>query len=787
MKRKSLFFKFFTALTLLVTVPMIIITIIMSYGVMRYSESEIGKSFIGKLKVANNFSEMIAQSIYIQALKVTMDGNLNHISGISAYDSIISDPEAMMSAYYLQESIINLNNTNDILHSVYLLAEDCDYLITSNRGVARLNEFTDKGWIDDYYKFKSYKSEPAWMSTRTVNYSEDGSDDEQQDWNKVITFFYTFTPYTTIAKGTLVFNVHEKELRRLINSNSFITEGYIAIINSNGDVISHISEELVGNKLPESFLGKINEDAGTEGYIINKVGNERQLVTYYKSEFNNWIYVGIFPMDVLTGKVSGLMMKIIYTCLLFMVLCILISYIVSKRISSPLEKLVHDIRVNKGIDIKSNDSELSILSRAFEHMMKEESKLFSILENSKDSNRNTYLLNLLQGKSTKGYSKDMTGIDFIHDSYICAVILIDKYYEFTRAYTLEQQEYMKTLILKVSEDLLGKEFPCVGIILQKQRLAFVINYNANSVKNVDNLLKNVFIKIQAQVSKVMDNTISIGIGTGRQTKGGIAESFDRAQEVLKYKLLTGHGSINSWKDINYGEVSYYYPYSIEKHILNMIGSGISDKIEETVSELVNEIRGQKFIQYENVMQIFIRLMVNTVRFLLDQRLNISMIFGGDYNIYQSLSRKETLDDIGEWLVEVFTKIAKYIESARYNNKSYFTRALDYIHENFRKDIDISRIAENTGLSYSHLRRIFKEETGVNITSYVNQIRIDESKSLLSQTKMTIREIALALGYNNEQSFIRYFKKYENISPGEYRQSKKPLVHIAARASSMYNS
>jgi AraC-like DNA-binding protein len=785
MKKKSLFFKFFTALTLLVTVPMIIITVILSYDVMRYSESEISKSYIGKLKVANNFSEMIAQRIYIQALKLTMDGNLNHISDISA-DKINNDPEAKMSAYYLQESIMNLINTNDILHSVYLLGENSDYLITSNQGGAKLNEFTDKGWIDDYHKFKEYKSEPVWMPTRVIDYSEDGTDDEQQDWNKVITFFYSFTPYTTAAKGTLIFNVHEKELRRSINSNSFISEGYIAIINSNGDVISHVREELVGKKLPDDYLGKIIDDTGNEGYIINKAGNERQLITYYKSEFNNWIYVGVFPMDMLTGKVSGFMMKTICICLLFMALCILISYIVSKRISSPLEKLVHDIRVNKGINIKSNDSELSILSKAFEHMMKEESKLFSILENSKDSSRNTYLTKLLQGESTNDFSKEMTGIDFIHDSYICAIILIDRYYEFTGTYSDEQQEYMKTLILKVSEDLIGKEFRCAGLIFQDQKIVFIINYNANSVKNVDNMLRNIFAKIQAQVSKVMDNTISIGVGNGVQTQGGIAESFNRAQEALKHKLLTGHGSINTWKDIDFSEVSYYYPYSIEKHILNMIGSGISDKIEETVSELVSEIRSQKFIQYENVMQVFIQLTVNTVKLLLDRRLNVSMIFGGNYNLYQVLSGKETLEDIGEWLVEIFVKIAKYIESARCDNKSNFNRALDYIHENFRKDIDIGTIAEHTGLSYSHLRKIFKEETGVNITSYVNQIRIDESKSLLSRTGMTIREIALALGYNNEQSFIRYFKKYENMSPGEYRQSKKPIVHIAARASSMYN-
>ena len=166
--------------------------------------------------------------------------------------------------------------------------------------------------------------------------------------------------------------------------------------------------------------------------------------------------------------------------------------------------------------------------------------------------------------------------------------------------------------------------------------------------------------------------------------------------------------------------------------------------------------------------------VNTVKFLFDLHLNTSMIFGSNYNIYHVLSSKETLEDIKVWLVEIYSAIAKYLAVSRNQNKSYFDRVLDYIHENYTKDIDINLIAENVGLSYSHLRKIFKDETGDNILNYINNMRINESKRLLCQTNLNIREIAVNLGYNNEQSFIRFFKKYESISPGEFRASRKPV-------------
>lgn len=770
MRKKSLFFRFFTALSLLIAIPLVIITTILGYQFMRYSESEISRSYIGKLKVANNFSEMIAKNIYMDALKITMDGFLNEVLGIYAYGEIFESMEGIMKLYSLQESIVNLAKANDVLHSVYLLPDNADYMITSNQGVVKLEEFADKGWMEGYSNFKAYSSGPSWMPTRTVSY--DNSDKEAINTSKVITFFYVFTPYTTNVKGTLIFNIHEKKLRDLINSRSSINEGYIIIVNDNGDVISHINEELVAHKLNMAYLQQIQERMDTEGYIINNAGNNRELVTYYKSEFNGWIYIGVFPIAVLTDKVNSLMMRTIYICITLVAIGILASFIISKRISNPLNKLVDDIRINRGIDIKKNDSEMAILSNAFEHMKREEARLFSFLESSRVNNRNVYLMNLLQGKSTQGLDSELTGVDFTHGNFICAVILIDRYNEFTSSYSNEQQEYMKTLILRVSEQLISREFKCEGMIYQRQRIAFIVNYDFYPSGDVDTCLKKIFIKIQAQISKVLDNTISVGIGNSRKTPGGVAESFERAQEALKYKLITGYGSINIWKNIEHSETTYFYPYSKEKHIFNLINSGITDKIESTVSELIREIREQPCMDYENVVQIFIQLMVNTVNFLLDQHLSISMIFGSNYNIYQILSTKETLDDIKIWFVEMFSKITGYFSGEEYLEKGYFGRALAFIHDNYRNDIDINTIADNVGISYSHLRKIFKDETGDNIINYINRIRVDESMRLLCQTNMTIREIALELGYNNEQSFARFFKKYENLSPGEYRVSKK---------------
>lgn len=132
----------------------------------------------------------------------------------------------------------------------------------------------------------------------------------------------------------------------------------------------------------------------------------------------------------------------------------------------------------------------------------------------------------------------------------------------------------------------------------------------------------------------------------------------------------------------------------------------------------------------------------------------------------------SIPSVWEWLKNIYDTIIDYDYRGRLENKNYFETTKEYIQQNYKRDIDINVIAEHVGLSYSHLRKIFKDETGENIINYINNLRIEESKRLLSQMDFTIKEIAANLGYNNGQSFTRFFKKYEGISPGEFRVSHK---------------
>ncbi|PNV62048.1 hypothetical protein C0033_10365 [Clostridium sp. chh4-2] len=96
--------------------------------------------------------------------------------------------------------------------------------------------------------------------------------------------------------------------------------------------------------------------------------------------------------------------------------------------------------------------------------------------------------------------------------------------------------------------------------------------------------------------------------------------------------------------------------------------------------------------------------------------------------------------------------------------------LSYVQQHYKEDLSLSGLSSIFGLSPNYISTIFKQKAGCNFVNYLTGLRMKEGKRLLLETRMTIREIGISVGYNNTSFFIRSFKKAEGITPTEYRKS-----------------
>ena len=178
------------------------------------------------------------------------------------------------------------------------------------------------------------------------------------------------------------------------------------------------------------------------------------------------------------------------------------------------------------------------------------------------------------------------------------------------------------------------------------------------------------------------------------------------------------------------------------------------------------------ISCENIIQVFNQLINATIKYFVDNNIAIGRIFPNVYNLYLEVAGKETLEDIEHYMINFYKKIHSVTQSDGSNDKSNEEKIFSYLNSNYRTELNFEKMATDLQISYSYIRKIVKSITGKSVLDYINSLRISEGKRLLLQTDMTIAEIALNLGYNNVQSFNRFFKKYEGITPGEFRSSAR---------------
>lgn len=132
------------------------------------------------------------------------------------------------------------------------------------------------------------------------------------------------------------------------------------------------------------------------------------------------------------------------------------------------------------------------------------------------------------------------------------------------------------------------------------------------------------------------------------------------------------------------------------------------------------------------------------------------------------------------LLEFFFKFLSFLDIRRVHpiaiddeaQNKYVAEIKKYIQTNYLSPIKISDIANKLNINRSHLYRIFKNETGINVEDYIINIRINHAKALLSTTSLSVSAIASAVGYKNYSTFFKRFKGITNLTPNEYRANHK---------------
>ena len=110
------------------------------------------------------------------------------------------------------------------------------------------------------------------------------------------------------------------------------------------------------------------------------------------------------------------------------------------------------------------------------------------------------------------------------------------------------------------------------------------------------------------------------------------------------------------------------------------------------------------------------------------------------------------------------------ESYTENRDDAISQVVDFITEHLFEDLSVNDIAKSVSLSSSHLSRLFKMRTGFSPHEFITLRRIDAAKELLLTTPLSVKQIAVRVGYHSESNFITSFSGKTGVTPAVFRKN-----------------
>ena len=130
------------------------------------------------------------------------------------------------------------------------------------------------------------------------------------------------------------------------------------------------------------------------------------------------------------------------------------------------------------------------------------------------------------------------------------------------------------------------------------------------------------------------------------------------------------------------------------------------------------------------------------------------------------------DDVFVLWSEIMEKYCMIVNNQKAKSFSpTVQRVIVSVNNDITVDLKLNAIAEHLNMNASYLSNLFHKETGMTITAYVNQKRLEYAEFLLVNTNLNISTIAQECGVYDENYFARLFKKWYRLSPTQYRKQK----------------
>lgn len=641
---------------------------------------------------------------------------------------------------------------NEKLEDIILYYPEEGYVISG------INASTN---VEDYYRiyygqedmredlFSNLEQVPGYLSLRVIN-----------PWGE-----HSYLCITTQGKAkgqdsyVVSIILEANYLSSLLGDSHAEQGGSLLLFDQDKELLLAENKERVNYSLADYNGSSAPYDTSFDG--------EDYTMQVYHSEEINCYYAFATPSAYFWDQHRQMQAFSIVSIVLCVIMSTVMAWFTSRRTYKPMREFVHTLRSQKDMgeykDLRTNEFEF--MKDYFHNETQENRKLSKEISANK---RDRLVLQLLEGKfqGENGNAAAMEKVGGVlrSDRFASGLIQVEQHSDW-------KHNELSFVLHNVFEEIFNRTDLGYLLYVSEYRYAFLINLAVGAdAEHVSAMLHEGRTFLHTQLGLEM----TIGCSKIEEGLQEINSTYEQAKCALRYRYIFGKNTVISYYDLEGRHFAYRNTtqgnlYARFDYYINQTGGGTD------TAQFVSRVFEEYSINREMSLETMECFKFDVVNSIIHIGLEYTLSQEGRQQMIQTLLDKQTLGEFEQYLAQVLENLRRERQEQQ-ESAGICTNSRAYIEKNYSDpQMSLSYLSENMGMSASYLSRLYKQKYGVSVLQDITRIRLVNAKRLLQETDLNVTEIAEKTGFSNSNVFIKVFKKWEGLTPGQYKELYRSTI------------
>lgn len=560
-------------------------------------------------------------------------------------------------------------------------------------------------------------------------------------------------------RGVVAVNLLDAELFAKLNPPALSQlDSMRYIVDQHNNILYSVSNSEFQPEAVKQALHELKEDHfGDFSHEGRKL-----LVNQIESPLTGWKYVSIVSQDSLLAQSKKVRDTVLYVSVAALALGVLTILYVNSAAFRPVRRLKQLFSAYNG---KATSPDRIDLEKLAGELLSNHAHLSQLIRETISDAASKFLYDI--------HSGHMSGRREIREKWrryfaewtdapvTVAVLSIDRYDSWSRRFPASDHSLLKFALANIMAELHEPEWRVACADFGADRMAILFQPRSGETRPP-------LAEAIETVSRLLKFSVSAGVSMPQSEVCRLKQAMLEAENALTYRLYKGYGQLVPFQDVSSHEVTDMQPQEDGvRELMTAVETGEGERAIELLGRIIGDIRSRYW--YPSEALALLQALLERLKGICPE---------GEGPEGDPAGRLGTLyiEDIEAELSGLISVLAdRYRRLIGSKDFLMCQRMIEFMEQHLGDPIGIPEIAESTGISSSLASQLFKQETNETIYNYLTRLRMERASELLVKTDRKISDIAQMVGYQHENSFIRSFRKFKDITPGKYRDMMRTRI------------